>query len=100
MTAVFAALTRSMRVLMLGKDPPQTIEALRAACLASASAPHRALVDATPAMFKFFEQLSEAVFAGKKYSEVGDPVYLAKMNKDVLALWEAACMYEPPDAVA
>lgn len=98
MTSTLAALTRSMRALMLGQNPPTTIEALRAACLASASAPHRALVDATPAMRKFFNELSAAVFAGKKYSEVGAPEFVAKMNADVRAMWDGACMFEPPAA--
>lgn len=97
MTTVLAALTRSMRALMLGSNPPQTIEALRAACLGSASAPHRALVDATDAMRKFFNQLSEAVFSGKKYSEIADPAYVVKMNEDVRAMWDEACLYEPAE---
>jgi hypothetical protein len=97
MTAILASLTRSMRALMLGQDPPGTIEALRAACLASASAPHRALVDATDAMRRFFEQLSEAVFTGRRYSDIVAPSENAKMNADVRALWDGACLYEPSE---
>lgn len=91
MIEALAHLTRSMRALMQGENPPASVEALRIACLAAASEPHAALVNARTAVRKHFDLLSLAVFTGKTYSEVADPAYVELMHAPTRALWNAAC---------
>lgn len=101
MIEVLAALTRSMRALMLGPNPPASLDALRVAALAGATEPQQALLKIDAAS-KFFRQLASAVFEGQTYSEVGEPAYVEKMRPETRTLWDAACRFEPvvPDVAA
>jgi hypothetical protein len=95
MIEILAQLTRTMRALMLGQNPPATVEALRVACLKAASEPHAKAVNARTAMRKHFDTLAAAVFAGKAYSEIADPAYVASMNAAIRTLWDEACKSDP-----
>jgi hypothetical protein len=95
MIEALAQLTRSMRALLQGPNPPVTVEALRIACLKAASKPHAELVDARPAVRKHFDLLALAVFSGKTYSDVADKDYVAAMNGATRTLWDGACKFDP-----
>lgn len=98
MIPLLILLTKTMRGLKLGEQPPADLAALKAAALAShPSAP--ALIAKHANFKKLFEFLASAVWDGKKLSEAqAEFVESIKMNGEVLAKFDAACEFvpEPP----
>jgi hypothetical protein len=85
-------LTRKMRELMLGENPPQTAAALLAAAIAASAVPES--TTNRPPVKVVLGELAAAVLAGKSYTEQ-HPVKAATMSVSVVALFDAASTYTP-----
>lgn len=85
-------LTRKMRELMLGPNPPQTAAALIAAAIAACDVP-KTTTDRPPVQ-AFLMELAVAVLAGKSYSAAHAKA--ATMAPSVVAKFDAASTYTPP----
>lgn len=95
MTDVLADYARRMRGLMLGPTPPESLDALKATAESESPAPQRKVLNATAAMRRYFGELAEAVFSGRKYSDVAPAEFVSKMKGTTKEKWDAACLFEP-----
>lgn len=85
-------LTRKMRELKLGQNPPQTVQALVAAAIAACNVP--ASTTARLPVQAYLAALAAAVLADKSYSEQ-HPAIAATMDPGVVAKFDEAATYTP-----
>ncbi len=95
MIETLESVARLMRALMLGSNPPKTLDLLKEEARKGVTERELRILDSTPTMEAFFAVLAEAVFADKPYSAVADQDFVKRMDERVRAKFDAATQHVP-----